>query len=114
MNYEKIMLELMGRIQILEEKVAALEAIVTEETTGMKKVGTEEIRGYISDRKAAARAEGKCSLVLRSGDIHKELGLKNAMPQVCNAMYQSMGEGDTILHTTPKGRSSTIEIEYRL
>ena len=113
MNYEKIIIELMGRIQILEEQVATLmgkQSKVTEQDTN--KIGTVEIREYITELKEAARKAGKTTLVLRSGDIHKDLGLTRAMPQVCNAMWQLMNEGDVVLHTTPSNLSSTIEIEY--
>ena len=115
MNYEKIIVELLGRIQVLEEQVAELmknQAQPTEETAS--KVSTEDIRRYITELKDFARACGKTSIILRSGDIHKELKLKSALPQVCNAMRQSMNEGDVILHTTPSGNSSTIEIQYNV
>ncbi len=114
MNYEKIIVELLGRIQTLEEQVAVL--MSNNETQYQKqeneKVSTADIREYISNLKANAQAAGKRSIVLRSGDIHKDLDLKNAMPQVCNAMRQSMNDGDIVLHTTPSGNSSTIEIKY--
>lgn len=115
MNYEKILVELLGRIQTLEEQVAMLmaerEKADTQETN---KIGTEDIRNYILNLKKNARASGKDSITLISGDLHKELNLKNAMPQVCNAMRQVMTVGDTVLHTTPSGNSSTIEILYKL
>ena len=75
---------------------------------------TAEIRDYIEKLKVQARARGESVLVLRSGDIHKDLNLKNSMPPVCNAMYQCMKLDDVVLHTTKKGKSSTIEIEYKL
>lgn len=75
---------------------------------------TAEIRVYIQKRKAVAKEQGLSYLVLRSGDIHKELHLKNYMPSVCSAMCQCMSPGDRILHTTPSGKSSTIEIRYNL
>ena len=113
MNYEKIMVELLGRIQVLEEQVAMLME-ERNQTTGQepRKIGTDDIRQHILELKATAKDEGKKFVVLRSGDIHKALGLKSAMPQVCNAMRQSMNEGDMVLHTTPSGNSSTIEIQY--
>ena len=101
--------------EILEEKVEYLMRNQSNtQSNEAKKVTTEDIRRYIADLKASARASGERALVLKSGDLHKELGLKNAMPTVCNAMYQSMGEKDVILYTTPSGFSSTIEIEYKL
>ena len=113
MNYEKIILELLGRIQVLEEQIAMLMNAKTqalEEETN--KISTDDIRQYILELKKAAKDAGKSFIVLKSGDIHKELKLKSAMPQVCNAMRQSMNDGDIVLHTTPSGNSSTIEIQY--
>jgi len=115
MNYERIIVELLGRIQVLEEKVEIMmqeKNTTTEQFT--KKTSTDDIRQHISKLKMTAKDEGKKFIVLRSGDIHKDLNLKNAMPQVCNAMRQSMNEGDVVLHSTPSGNSSTIEIQYNL
>ena len=115
MNYEKIIVELLGRIQVLEEQVALLmqeKNQVAEQE--IKKITTDDIRQYIVELRTAAKAQGKKFIILKSGDIHKELGLKNAMPQVCNAMRQSMNEGDIVLHSTPSGNSSTIEIQYNI
>ena len=116
MNYEKIIVELLSRIQVLEEKVEGLLAdqSKTNEELQAPKITTEDIRRYIAELKNAAQNAGKSSIILRSGDIHKALNLKNAIPQVCNAMRQSMKNGDVVLHTTPSGNSSTIEIEYKL
>ena len=77
-------------------------------------MSVDEICRYIQNIKVAARAKGQHTLVLRSGDIHKDLKLDNRMPSVCRAMYRCMNSGDVILHTTPKGFSSTIEIQYKL
>ena len=113
MNYEKIIVELLGRIQILEEQVATMmhEKEQSSEQE-ISKTSTDDIRKYISELKKGAKESGEKMIVLRSGDIHKALNLKSRMPQVCNAMRQSMNEGDIVLHTTPSGNSSTIEIQY--
>ena len=71
-------------------------------------------RNLFLELKTAAKDAGKNFIILKSGDIHKSLGLKSALPQVCNAMRQSMNEGDIVLHTTPSGNSSTIEIQYNV
>ena len=115
MNYEKIIVELLGRIQVLEEQVATLmqeknQASAQEAT----KITTDDIRQHILELKESAKEAGKTFIVLKSGNIHKELKLKSAMPQVCNAMRQSMNDGDIVLHTTPSGNSSTIEIQYNV
>ena len=50
MNYEKIIVELLSRIQILEEQVAEL---IEQKNTGKgeKTMSTKEIREYIQKRK---------------------------------------------------------------
>ena len=115
MNYEKIIVELLGRIQVLEEQVATL---MQEKNQASKqestKITTDDIRHHILELKKSAKAARKPFIILKSGDIHKELKLKSAMPQVCNAMRQSMNDGDIVLHTTPSGNSSTIEIQYNV
>ena len=115
MNYDKIIVELLGRIQVLEEQVAILmkekNRMLEQETN---KISTDNIRQYIVELKKSAKESGKDYIILKSGDIHKALKLKSAMPQVCNAMRQSMNEGDIVLHTTPSGNSSTIEIQYNV
>ncbi len=115
MNYDKIIVELLGRIQVLEEQVAILmkekNRMLEQETN---KISTDNIRQYIVELKKSAKESGKNYIILKSGDIHKALKLKSAMPQVCNAMRQSMSEGDIVLHTTPSGNSSTIEIQYNV
>ena len=115
MNYERVIVELLSRIQILEEQVAALMK-QNENIQGKveEKMTTKQIREYIQDKKIKARQNGKSSLVLKSGDLHKELNLDKSLPMVCNAMWQCMNDTDVVLHTTPKGQSSTIEIEYKV
>lgn len=112
MDYDKIILELMSRIQTLEEKVAAL----TEGKSNSEKanISTKEICNYINNCKTIAKAEGKSNLIMLSRDIHKQLNLTSRYPMVCNAMRQCMKEGDCILFQPPKGNSSTLEIEYKL
>lgn len=112
MNYEKIILELLNRIQVLEEKVDVLTAVMnTEEKVS---VTTADICRYINELKGIAKSEGKTSIVLISRDIHKQLNLKSRFPMVCNAMRQCMDNNDIIIFQPPKGNSSTLEIEYKL
>ena len=124
MNYDTIILEMLSRIQALEQELKkikgdsettfASEKILVQEAKGRTKIGTKEIRDYIGELKEQAIAAGENSLVLISGKIHKDLKLKNRIPLVCNAMKQSMGEKDEIIHSTPSGYSSTIKIKYYL
>lgn len=109
MDYEKIILELLSRIQVLEEKMDSL-----TKKDEKANITTNDICNYIKELKEIAKNQGKIRLVLISRDIHKQLNLKSRFPMVCNAMRQCMRENDNILFQPPKGNSSTLEIEYKL
>ncbi len=79
-----------------------------------QKVGTAEILRYILQTLAQHQENGETSCTLISGEIHKAMDLQNKMPSVCSAMYQAMSPGDVVVHTTPSGKSSTIQICYQL
>lgn len=76
--------------------------------------GTAEIRAYIFGIFEQFRAQGEDSCTLVSGEIHRAMGLKHLMPSVCNAMYQLRKDGDEIVHSPPKGKGSTLRIQYLL
>ena len=97
MNYEKIIVELLSRIQTLEEKVDFLmnEKPSTNKTkthdeivADVVKVKTKDIRDYIEMQKSEAKTDGKEFVVLKAGDLHRILRLRNSIPMVCNAMRQ--------------------------
>ncbi|NHM30657.1 hypothetical protein [Neobacillus terrae] len=75
---------------------------------------TEKIRRYILSLLYEAKNEGEEFLDLRSGDIHKELGLSQRLPPVCNAMMSIPGYSWTIIKDTPSGMSSTKVVRYYL
>jgi cytoplasmic iron level regulating protein YaaA (DUF328/UPF0246 family) len=79
----------------------------------LKDKSTQERRAW-GDMLQEAKLRGEDFIDLVSGDIHKQMGMKNRMPQVCNVMYKIMMPGDEVLHTTPSGKSSTIKIRYDL
>lgn len=111
MDYEKVILNMLNRICILEEKVQAL----SEEKRSIDmKIGTADVKRYIVTLKQEAFDRGEKFIELISNDVHNALKLKNRMPIVCNAMKQCMGENDVILHQTASGHSSTLKIRYVL
>ena len=114
MNYDKIILELLDRIKVLEDQVKVLMEKEQVKKTPVSKISTGDIRDYIEKSKTVARAEGECSLVLVAGEIHREMKLKSAMPMVCNAMRQCMNAEDVVLYETASGYSSTLKIECKL
>lgn len=47
----------------------------------------DRIRKYVLDTVITpARQQGRAYVVVRSGDIHKQMGLKDRMPAVCGAL----------------------------
>jgi len=75
---------------------------------------TADIVIFIEDKLRAAEASGAASIRIKSGYIHKELGLVSRMPMVCQAMRKLMKDTDVILYQPPKGNGATLEIEYKL
>lgn len=72
------------------------------------------MRKYIEKLLQEAKLRGEDYIDLVSGDIHKQMSMKDRMPQICRIMYEKIMPGDEILHTTPSGKSSTIKIRYDL
>lgn len=95
-----------------EEFVDLVQNSANEFAGSPGRITTEDIRQYIEKLLEEAKRKGYDYIDLVSGDIHKQLGLKDRMPQVCSAMYQKMMPGDKVLHTMPSGKSSTIKIRY--
>ena len=120
MNYDAIIVEMLSRIKTLEEQVKRLtdiqEQIEVQQNFDRteKKIGTKDIYNYIKSLKQSSYDAGETFLFLKANDIHRNLKLKNRMPLVCNAMKQSMNDGDEVIHETPGGYSSTLEIKYYL
>ena len=119
MNYDRIILELMERIKILEEKVAILENCREadakqkgEQAAPAKANLTADARAYIVMRKDLAKQEGLSELVLVCNDIQKALGASNRAPAICTAMYDCMTDGDEVVFAPPSGKSTTVTVKY--
>ena len=120
MNYDKIILELLDRIKILEEKVANLEQVSAMEQTHSSNPSMErgnltgKSREYIAQQKQLALLSGKTEVVLLCNDIQKVLGVTNRAPAICAAMYDSMQDKDEVLFAPPSGKSTTVKIRYHV
>lgn len=114
MNYDKIIIEMLSRIQTLEEKVAVLTTPKASEATLVEevKVTTSDIRNFIEGKIEEAAADGEEYIVFKALDIHNAMKLTSKYPMVCNAMRQCMKEGDQVIYETQSGYSSTLEIKY--
>ena len=111
MDYDKIIVDMLNRICILEEQVKKL---TENKQENEMKVTTADIKKYITGLKQEALRNGADSIEIVSNDVHKALKLTNRMPLVCNAMRQVMTDNDVIAHQTPSGNSSTLKIKYFL
>lgn len=115
MEYEKIILNLLERVALLEEKIEELEK---DNDSPIKKekpergTYTERVISYINEQINEAKENGLKSITLISGNVQKSVGLKNRLPLICNAMRKCMDENAIIIHETPSGQSSTFAIKW--
>lgn len=119
MKYDTIIIEMLSRIQALENRVSKLESdtVDTKSGSGDKLAvitTTDDIRNYIMCLKKNASDNNETSLTLTARFVHGALGLKQRYPMVCNAMRQVMKRGDEIVFSPKSGYSSTLEIKYYL
>lgn len=95
-------------------KTIYIESQPQQTATNVKTISVQRVYEYIDGLKKCAAEKGNDNIVLRSGDIHKDLGLTSRMPTVCAAMRKAMKDGDMIIHQTPSGNSSMLLIQYHL
>lgn len=117
-KYLKLINKELG-FEIKDEEVVVTKTVYAtpkhEAKTGTgKKANKEEIVNYINKVLDEARKEGRTYIILRAGDIEKQVGLSQRVVSVCNAMYECMQSKDEVLSTTPSGYSTTITVKYYL
>lgn len=81
-----------------------------EKVTGLK----EEITRYILKLLEKASKDGLLVFEISSGQIHKDMKLKNRVPSVCNAMVKINEYPHEIIKDTASGKSSTKIVRYYL
>ena len=78
----------------------------------------EDFRNALRERFLAAIARGASSLVIRAGDLHREVGSypghDHQMPNCCSVMRQEMRSDDSIVSSPPSGKGASLEIRYKL
>ena len=139
MNYEGIILELLSRVQNLEEAVKELQDMAAKPKNGIGtetdceriqragKIGdweeeqekadaeppllvrTAQVYDYIQSKKEEAKKEGREFLVLRAGEIGKHFGANNRLQVILNAMQKAMGADDI-----SSGSATMYEVRYNL
>ncbi len=118
MNYDRIIIELLDRVQKLEEQVTALQlqqnmkSVNEEKEACRERITTADIKKHIEALKNEAGENGQEYIILVARDINNMLHLKSKYPMVCNAMRQCMMPRDEIIFSPTSGYSSTLEIKY--
>lgn len=134
-NFEGILLELFARVQALEQTVARLQesgqmhgarkdeqgdrgedrdgGAESARKSG-KQVTTEDVCSYILQKKKEAVQNRERTMVLRAGDIERDLGTYNRIPIIVNAMKQMKGANDETLLSTRSGYSASFTVCYHL
>ena len=78
------------------------------------------IRDYIRTRYLEpARGRRETLVTLRAGDIHRELGLRNRVPSVCQVMESRLLEREAGVKVSskqgpPSGRGTTLTVTYKV
>jgi 5-methylcytosine-specific restriction enzyme B len=69
----------------------------------------DEIRQFvISNYIEPARARGEQHVTVRAGDVHNEMGLKDALPAVCSAIGSAKFSSEAGVHQV--GRVSVVRV----
>ncbi|SRR5258708_5623635 len=82
------------------------------------KSDAHSIREYLRNRYfEPARRRRETLVTLRAGDIHKELGLRNRVPNVCQVMESRILEREAGVKVSakqgpPSGRGTTLTVTY--
>ena len=75
---------------------------------------TQDAYEYILSLKKEAKGNGKNEVIIIARDIAHHFGRNDRTISVCGAMRKAMNPGDVVVHTPPKGNSTTLEVKYKL
>lgn len=95
-----------------------VEAAQQQTVPAVPAVPAQAIREYIRCRyMEPARKRQETLVTLRAGDIHRELGLRNRVPNVCQVMESRLLEKEAGVKVSskqgpPSGRGTTVTITY--
>lgn len=124
LRYYTVLIEANRKKDIRESKQIDIEDIRDTSNISVSKktssgnLGIEGVCNYIRKVLYEAKKKNIQSITLVSGQLHKDIGLSNAMPTVCNAMRKIAKEyPESIIRkpdTVKSQYSSTISVEYKL
>ena len=82
--------------------------------TSKNTAGVNDVVRYLKDKFEQTRKNNRKEITIRSGEIHSELGFKDRMPTVCNAMYKLQTPRDEVIEKPNKGYGARLVIKYFL
>ena len=78
---------------------------------------TDDFRDLLARKFESAAADGEDHVVIRSRDLHRELGgypgRNHRMRACCNVMRTAMGSDDKVLESPPSGQGANLAIRYK-
>ena len=82
----------------------------------MPPIAREDFQIALQSLIQRAREQGKRSIGVRSGDLHREVGgypgRDHRMPLCCAVMRDAMREGDTVESSPESGQGASLLIRY--
>ena len=97
--------------------VVAYLKFLNDEDATLEQSQADSVRQYVSQHYAApAKAKGQAQFNVVSGDVHKRMGLNNAMPSVCQALDgKRFAElvGATLVGREGPNLSSTVSYTFQ-
>lgn len=100
--------------ELSKDKIGTIKQVKSNIKSSSAQLGIHDVYKYIQRILQDAKANGSQYIELVSGDIHKDLGLVQRMPTVCDAMYKLMKTNEFITYSPPKGKGSKLHIKYDL
>ena len=80
----------------------------------------DRIRRHLCGLVDEARLAGKSMLIIRAGDVHREIGLERAHPNVCQVLrgekFHTLANVELAgyVHCPPSGQGANLTIEFHL
>ena len=99
-------------IKVKKEKAPS--SIKTNKQSDGKVFSTQAAYEYILSIKEEAKRNGQTEVTIIARDVARHFRVYDRIVCVCGAMRKAMKDGDVIIHTPPKGNSTTLEIKYKL
>lgn|GEM_PF-628488 len=104
--------------QSLPSRAPALPRAAASNAAPSTTPNTQDFRLALQEIKDKAANEGRSSVVVTAGALHRIVGgypgPHHRMPMCCQAMRAAMQRGDAIVAQPPKGNGASLEIAYSL